>query len=120
MSGTQAVARRPPRAPLLQRLDADVPVVYGAAGVVPLKRYRSGANAAIRLLLRARPVRGLRPLQQRLAVDLNADGIALHDNVLSEPLVVFGHFPLVIFDLVEAAGSAGVTFECVVHLNFEA
>src|SRR2546427_7889904 len=73
---------------LLQRLDADVLVVNRAAGVMPLQRDGSRADAPARESFRARPIGRLRPLGHQLVVHFDRDGVAFRDNVLGEPLVV--------------------------------
>src|SRR5712692_2387584 len=107
------------RTKLIEKLDADVLVVNGAAGIMTLQRYRARADAAARKISRSRPVSRLGPPHHLFVVHFDCDGVALGDDVLGEPLIVFGYFLFVVFYLVEACSSARIARICVVYLNLE-
>src|SRR5438034_4386660 len=105
----------------IQRFDPDVFVVHRAVRVVGLKRDRPGPDdLAAGAFGPSGPVRRLCPLHHLFAVHMDADGVALDDDVLGEPLVVLRR-RLVgnVAHVIQAAGSDPVGVR-VVHLYLKA
>ena len=89
-------------------------------GIVRLQGDRAGAgDLSARSFASAIPVGGLRPAHDLLVVHLDRNRVALDDDVLGEPLVVFRRGLLEVDDVIEAAGSDVIGVR-VVDLDFEA
>src|SRR5690606_22328539 len=78
----------------------DVLVVNLALRIVGLKRERSGRQFS--------PVGGYGGFVEGFAVDLDGNLVAVHDNVLREPFIVFRRWFPDILDTIDATGPAPV------------
>jgi hypothetical protein len=83
-----------------------------------LKRNRTGtSDSPAESLAPTVPIGRLRPVHDLLLVDLHHDRVAVHDDCLSEPLLVFDEGLIEIDDMVETAGSRAAG--AVVNLHLE-
>lgn len=84
--------------------DADVLVVDRAFRIVALEGNRSQSEDTARTFAAAVPIRSLSPLHHLLAVNVDGDGVVLHDDVRGVPLVVFDRGGSDILNVIQAAG----------------
>jgi hypothetical protein len=102
----------------VERFDADVLVVHGAARIVRLQCDRSRTEPPARTLPSAVPIGGLRPLHELFVVDAHGDHVTLGDYVFREPFVVFRGRLEDVRHVIEASTLHRILVG-VVHLNLE-
>jgi hypothetical protein len=68
-----------------------------------LQRNSSRADSPAREIFCPRPVRRLSPLRHQFAIHFDSDGVALHNDVVREPLVILGNFFTVILYLIRGS-----------------